>query len=80
MMKDTVVPVEFYIPEERDMTIENQQAEIERLKSKLKDARKDFKRILTHDYETLCEFCAHDGECFNICKKNCYEKCHWKGV
>lgn len=47
------------------------------LTQKNEQAKKDIKRILVHDYETLCEFCALEGRCYCLDKYACKRHCRW---
>lgn len=53
--------------------------QVERLTKKNKLADKDIKRILIHDYEAICEFCAHQDCCYTLSGSDCRECCYWRG-
>lgn len=42
-------------------------------------ASRDIKRMLMHDYEVICEFCAHNGCCYTLSGSDCRDRCHWRG-
>lgn len=72
-------PVEFRSPVdiERIQYLEEQVKVLTQIKEQ---AKKDIKRILIHDYETLCEFCALDGRCYCLDKYACKQHCRWHNV
>lgn len=49
------------------------------LKERIKLADKDIKRMLSHDYDVLCEFCHHNGCCFTFNGYDCKDRCYWRG-
>lgn len=59
--------------------IEFLEKQVEVLTRKLKLADKDIKKILTNNYETICEFCAHDGCCYTLNGYDCKECSYWRG-
>lgn len=71
-------PIEFRSPLdiERIRYLEEQ---VKILTEKNKMADKDIKRLLIHDYEVVCEFCAHNGCCYTLNGYDCKERSYWRG-
>lgn len=53
--------------------------QVEILTQKNRCADKDIKRILIHDYDVICEFCAHHGCCYTLCGYDCRKYSYWRG-
>lgn len=72
-------PVDFFLPKERDATIDELKTEIKRLNEIISDAKSDIKRLIRNDYETVCEFCELDGRCYCLDKYACHQHSRWRG-
>lgn len=59
--------------------IKKLEEQIDILQTKLKLANSDIKKLLTHDYETVCDFCGHGNCCYRFSSRDCKRNCHWRG-
>lgn len=51
---------------------------VQYLSDKVKLAEEDMKRVLIHDYDVVCEFCAKEGCCFTLSGYDCKDKSRWR--
>lgn len=72
--------IDFFSPEERDVTIDELNMKINKLNEELFAAKSDIKKILRNEYTILCDFCAYNGCCYTLNGHECRRRSKWKGI
>ena len=58
--------------------IKELEEEVSRLTEKVRLAENDIKRILTHDYDVICEFCGKEECCYSLSGYDCNRRSRWR--